>query len=131
MMEFESEDIKQEFNRVESSIKRFMKKQYWWIEDLSIDKDSFEKSKKSHSKIKKYKLNLVIDIKNIEWLKENEGDLDRAEEQLQLLFNNVLESLSSFDITKPSFAMLDLTPVIQGSMQNDRKREKNSNSKIC
>ena len=61
-------------------------------------------------------LNLVIDIKNVEWLKENEGDLDRAEEQLQLLFNNVLESLSSFDITKPSFAMLDLTPVIQDSI---------------
>jgi len=115
-MEFERENIEQEFNKVESSIKRFMKKQYWWIEDLSIDKDSFEKSKKSHSKIKKYKLNLVIDIKNVEWLKENEGDLDRAEEQLQLLFNNVLESLSSFDITKPSFAMIDLTPVIQGSI---------------
>ena len=53
---------------------------------------------------------------DVEWLKENEEDLDRAEEQLQLLFNNVLESLSSFDVTKPSFAMIDLTPVIQGSI---------------
>ena len=107
------DDIDIELNRLESAVKRFMKKQYWWIEDLNIDKESFERSKKSQSKLKKYKLNLVIDVKNMDWLRENERDLDKAEEQLQILFNNVLESLTTFEFAKPVVVILDLTPVIQ------------------
>ena len=46
-------EIEDEFNRVENSIKKFMIKQYPWIEDINIDKESFQKNKTYETKNKK------------------------------------------------------------------------------
>ena len=43
-MEWLRPDIEEEFNRVESSIKRFMMKRYKWIEDINVDKEKFQKN---------------------------------------------------------------------------------------
>ena len=115
-MEFDREDIEQEFNRVESAIKRFMKKQYWWIEDINLSKESFQKNKMSRSALKAYDLDIVIDKKNMDWIQENSEEIDRAEEQFQILFNTVLGSLTTFDVRKPVHVRVDMTPVIQDSI---------------
>lgn len=115
-MEFEREDIEQEFNRLESAIKRFMKKQYWWIEDVNISKSSFQKNKMSASALKSYDLDIVIDKKNMEWIQENSEEINKAEEQFNLLFNTVLGSLTTFDVRKPTHVRVDMTPVIQDSL---------------
>jgi hypothetical protein len=89
-MEFEREDIEQEFNRVESAIKRFMKKQYWWIEDINLSKESFRKNKMSSSALKAYDLDIVIDKKNMDWIQENSEEIDRAATYLrdEMLINH-------------------------------------------
>jgi len=115
-MEFEREDIEQEFNRVESAIKRFMKKQYWWIEDINLSKESFQKNKMSSSALKSYDVDLVIDKKNMDWIKENSEEIDSAEQQFQLLFNTVLGSLTTFEFRNPTHVRVDMTPVIQDSL---------------
>ena len=115
-MEFEREDIEQEFNKVESTIKRFMKKQYWWIEDINISKESFQKNKMSSRALKSYDVDLVIDKKNMDWIKENSEEIDSAEQQFQLLFNTVLGSLTTFEFRNPTHVIVDMTPVIQDSL---------------
>jgi hypothetical protein len=115
-MEFEREDIEQEFNRVESAIKRFMKKQYWWIEDINLSRESFQKNKMSSSRLKSYDLDIVIDKKNMDWIQENSEEIDSAEQQFQLLFNTVLGSLTTFDFKSPTHVTVDMTPVIQDSI---------------
>lgn len=62
-MEWLRPDIEEEFNKVESSIKRFMKRQYPWIEDIMIDKEMFQKNKMSESIQKVYEVSIVIDKK--------------------------------------------------------------------
>ena len=115
-MEFEREDIEQEFNRVESAIKRFMKKQYWWIDDVNLSKSSFQKNKMSSSTLKSYDLDVVIDKKNMDWLKDNFDEINKSEEQFNLLFNTVLSSLTTFDFNNPTHVRVDMTPVIQDSL---------------
>ena len=112
-MQFDREDIEQEFNRLESAIKRFMKKQYWWIEDVNISKSSFQKNKMSPSALKSYDLDIIIDKKNMEWIRENPKEIDKAEDQFELLFNTVLGSLTTFDVKKPTHVSIDMRPVIQ------------------
>jgi len=112
-MEWLRPDIEEEFNKVESSIKRFMKRQYPWIEDIMIDKEKFQKNKMSASIQKVYDVSIVIDKKNLEMLRNNEGLLDLAEEQFNILFKTVIESLSTFDHNKRRLIYLDVTPVIQ------------------
>lgn len=115
-MEFEREDIEQEFNKVESTIKRFMKKQYWWIDDVNLSKSSFQKNKMSSSTLKSYDLDVVIDKKNMDWLKDNFDEINKSEEQFNLLFNTVLSSLTTFDFNNPTHVRVDMTPVIQDSI---------------
>jgi hypothetical protein len=55
-MEWLRPDIEEEFNKVNNSIKRFMKKQYPWIEDIEIDRGSFQKNKMSKSFNRIYRL---------------------------------------------------------------------------
>ena len=115
-MEWLRPDIEEEFNRVESSIKRFMMKRYKWIEDINVDKEKFQKNKLSANALKSYEVKVVIDKKNLETLRDNGEMLDSAQEQFELLFNTVLESLTTFDKRKPTRIMVDMTPVIQDSI---------------
>lgn len=112
-MEWLRPDIEEEFNRVENSIKKFMKRQYTWIEDVNIDKNSFQKNKMSSNSLKNYDVSIVIDRKNLDMLRGNEEMLDAAQQQFELLFNTVVSSISSFDNVNPKRILVDVTPVIQ------------------
>lgn len=112
-MEWLRPEIEDEFNRVENSIKKFMIKQYPWIEDINIDKESFQKNKMSSNSLKNYDVSIVIDRKNLDILRDNEEMLDAAEQQFELLFNTVVGSISSFDNVNPKRIFVDVTPVIQ------------------
>ena len=112
-MEWLRPEIEDEFSRVENSIKKFMKKQYTWIEDVNIDKESFQRNKMSHNSLKNYDVSIVIDRKNLDMLRDNEEMLDAAEQQFELLFNTVVGSISSFDNVNPKRIFVDVTPVIQ------------------
>lgn len=112
-MEWLRPDIEEEFYKVENSIKRFMMKRYEWIEDIKVDKEKFQKNKISANALKRYEVTMVIDKKNLETLRGNEEMLDSAQEQFELLFNTVLESLTTFDKRKPTVITVDITPIIQ------------------
>ena len=112
-MEWLRPEIEDEFNRVENSIKKFMKKQYPWIEDINIDKNNFQKNKMSSNSLKNYYVAIVIDKKNLGILRDNEEMLDAAQQQFELLFNTVISSISSFDNVNPKRILVDITPVIQ------------------
>jgi len=112
-MEWLRPEIEDEFNRVENSIKKFMKRQYSWIEDVNIDKESFQKNKMSSNSLKNYDVSIVIDRKNLDMLRDNEEILDAAQQQFELLFNTVIGSISSFDNVNPKRIFVDVTPVIQ------------------
>ena len=112
-MEWLRPEIEDEFNRVENSIKKFMKRQYSWIEDVNIDKESFQKNKMSSNSLKNYDVSIVIDRKNLDMLRDNEEMLDTAQQQFELLFNTVVSSISSFDNVNPKRIIVDLTPVIK------------------
>lgn len=112
-MEWLRPEIEDEFNRVENSIKKFMKRQYSWIEDVNIDKESFQKNKMSSNSLKNYDVSIVIDRKNLDMLRDNEEMLDAAQQQFELLFNTVVSSISSFDNVNPKRIFVDVTPVIQ------------------
>ena len=112
-MEWLRPEIEDEFNRVENSIKKFMKKQYPWIEDVNIDKESFQRNKMSSNSLKNYYVAIVIDKKNLDMLRGNEEMLDAAQQQFELLFNTVVSSISSFDNVNPKRIIVDLTPVIK------------------
>ena len=112
-MEWLRPEIEDEFNRVENSIKKFMKKQYPWIEDINIDKNNFQKNKMSSNSLKNYYVAIVIDKKNLDILRDNEEMLDAAQQQFELLFNTVISSISSFDNVNPKRILVDITPVIQ------------------
>jgi hypothetical protein len=112
-MEWLRPEIEDEFHRVENSIKKFMKKQHSWIEDINIDKESFQKNKVSSNALKNYDVSIVIDRKNLDMLRDNEEMLDDAQEQFELLFNSVVGSISSFDNVNPKRILVDVTPVIQ------------------
>ena len=114
-MEWIRPEIEDEFNRVENSIKKFMKRQYPWIEDINIDKESFQRNKMSHNSLKNYDASIVIDRKNLDILRDNEEMLDVAQQQFELLFNTIIGSISSFDNVGPKRIIVDLTPVIQDS----------------
>ena len=106
-------EIEDEFNRVENSIKKFMKKQYPWIEDININKESFQKNKMSSNSLKNYDVSIVIDKKNLDMLRGNEEMLDAAQQQFELLFNTVIGSISSFDNVNPKRILVDVTPIIE------------------
>ena len=112
-MEWLRPEIEDEFNRVENSIKKFMKRQYPWIEDVNIDKNNFQKNKMSHNALKNYDVSIFIDRKNLDMLRDNEEMLDAAQQQFELLFNTVVSSISSFDNVNPKRIFVDVTPVIQ------------------
>jgi len=112
-MEWLRPEIEDEFNRVENAIKKFMKRQYTWIEDVNIDKESFQKNKMSSNSLKNYDVSIVIDRKNLDMLKDNEEMLDATQQQFELLFNIVISSISSFDSVNPKRIFVDVTPVIQ------------------
>ena len=112
-MEWLRPEIEDEFNRVENSIKKFMKRQYPWIEDVNIDKNNFQKNKMSHNALKNYDVSIFIDRKNLDMLRDNEEMLDAAQQQFELLFNTVVSSISSFDNVNPKRIIVDVTPVIQ------------------
>lgn len=112
-MEWLRPEIEDEFNRAENSIKKFMKRQYSWIEDVNIDKESFQKNKMSSNSLKNYDVSIVIDRKNLDMLRDNEEILDAAQQQFELLFNTVIGSISSFDNVNPKRIFVDVTPVIQ------------------
>ena len=112
-MEWLRPEIEDEFNRVENSIKKFMKRQYPWIEDVNIDKNNFQKNKMSHNALKNYDVSIFIDRKNLDMLRDNEEMLDAAQQQFELLFNTVVSSISSFDNVNPKRILVDVTPVIQ------------------
>lgn len=59
------------------------------------------------------KFQLLLIKKNLEMLHNNEELLDLAEEQFNILFKTVIESLSTFDHYKRRLIYLDVTPVIQ------------------
>ena len=112
-MEWLRPEIEDEFNRVENSIKKFMKRQYPWIEDVNIDKNSFQKNKMSSNSLKNYYVAIVIDRKNLDMLRDNEEMLDTAQQQFELLFNTVVSSISSFDNVNPKRILVDVTPIIE------------------
>lgn len=112
-MEWLRPEIEDEFNRVENSIKKFMKRQYSWIEDVNIDKESFQKNKMSSNSLKNYDVSIVIDRKNLDMLRGNEEMLDAAQQQFELLFNTVIGSISSFDNVNPKRILVDVTPIIE------------------
>ena len=112
-MEWLRPEIGEEFNRVENSIKKFMKRQYPWIEDVNINKESFQRNKMSHSALKIYDVSITIDKKNLDILRDNEEMVDTAQQQFELLFNTVVSSISSFDNVNPKRIIVDVTPVIK------------------
>ena len=112
-MEWLRPEIEEEFNRVENSIKKFMKRQYPWIEDVNIDKNNFQKNKMSHNALKNYDVSIFIDRKNLDMLRDNEEMLDAAQQQFELLFNTVVSSISSFDNVNPKRILVDVTPIIE------------------
>lgn len=108
-MEWLRPDIEEEFNKVETSLKRFMKRQYPWIKDINIDKEKFQKNKISNISLKNYDVTIVIDRKNIDMLRDNEEMLDVAQQQFELLFNTVISSISSFDNVPPKRILVDVS----------------------
>ena len=112
-MEWLRPDIEEEFNKVNNSIKRFMKKQYPWIEDIEIDRGSFQKNKMSKSLNRIYDVSIVIDKKNLEMLQNNEEMLDSAEQQLYILFRTVINSLVTFDSREPKFISPNILPSVR------------------